>query len=100
MILIDIEMPKTCDVCPCWGGEFWGCQITNTDAVVVDVGDDYSYEPIYQKPSDCPLVELVRCKECKHKRWGTQGEILCNDVYSHNRYLKGKDWFCADGERK
>lgn len=57
MIAIDIPMPKTCDECPCWCAEFCDCQITNTDTVVVNVGDDYIWEPIYQKPSDCPLIE-------------------------------------------
>ena len=43
------------------------------------------YQPD-EKPKD--LVEVVRCKDCKH-------HLEC-DYWIE----KGDDWFCADGKRK
>lgn len=41
------------------------------------------------------MVELVRCKHCKHGEPGACGDgVDCDGVW-HN-----DDWFCADGERK
>lgn len=36
---------------------------------------------------DCPLVEIVTCKDCKHNDEGT-----C--------YIDGLDYFCSSGERR
>lgn len=50
------------------------------------------------------LVEVVRCKDCKHRT-----RRICNNIEfwecNHLRYEIAKcgvtdDWFCADGERK
>ena len=38
--------------------------------------------------NDAPSIDIVRCKECKHRE-----EYPCK-VYHDD------DWFCADGERK
>ena len=35
---------------------------------------------------DCPLVEIVTCKDCKHN-----DEDTC--------YIDGLDYFCSSGER-
>lgn len=44
------------------------------------------------KPVDCPLVEIITCKDCKHYRNGlehcTQYVMPTND-----------DFYCADAER-
>lgn len=40
------------------------------------------------------VVEVVRCRECKHYIEREDGYICAND------YLyKDSDWFCADGEK-
>lgn len=38
--------------------------------------------------SDAPSIDIVRCKECKHRE-----EYPCK-VYHDD------DWYCADGERE
>ena len=48
---------------------------------------------IRQLTKDETLVEVVRCKDCKHLM-----TPYCDLYYSG--YRKGKDWYCADGERK
>jgi len=45
--------------------------------------------------SGADVVEVVRCKDCKH--------LQCDTIFSVN-YCGGKrvkdDWFCADGKRR
>ena len=40
---------------------------------------------------DCPLVEIITCKDCKHKR----GHACLNF-----RHIINEDFFCGDGERR
>lgn len=51
-----------------------------------------------------PSIDIVRCKECKHRE-----KYPCNEITfyecSHLRLYGTKvgvedDWFCADGERR
>lgn len=46
------------------------------------------------KGEDTNMVEVVRCKDCKHYDSETQS---CNDGLD-GIFLP--DWFCADGERR
>ena len=47
------------------------------------------------KISDLPSIDLVRCRDCKHRteltttKWHPCVDMAVND-----------DWFCADGERR
>lgn len=45
------------------------------------------------------LVEVVRCKDCKHRF--VDGENVRFNVceLNHNK-VQSDDWFCADGERR
>ena len=44
------------------------------------------------------LVEVVRCKDCKHWRQNAEfcGRWSVGNVAQHTP----SDWYCADGERK
>ena len=58
------------------------------------------------------VKELVRCKDCKHRRvnehYGKKGYLdlkaMCDldtgDVFELGRNAEIDDWYCADGERK
>lgn len=58
------------------------------------------------------VVEVVRCKDCKHRRvnehYGEKGylrikamcELDTGDPFELSRCASDDDWFCADGERK
>ena len=54
---------------------------------------------------DCPLVEVVTCKDCKY--WNKKEEY-CKQLSSTMGWVEdecytvctGADFFCADGERK
>lgn len=57
------------------------------------------------------VQELVRCKDCKHRRvnehYGEKGymslkatcELDSGDIFALGRDAQDDDWFCADGER-
>ena len=48
------------------------------------------------KPIDCPLVEIVTCKDCKH--WHDDGIMTTCD--KNIGYGFPQDYFCADAERR
>lgn len=58
IIIEDMKMPKSCIVCPfehngdCYGGK---------SKRIMDI-EDFNY---YRHPN-CPLKEIVCCKDCKH----------------------------------
>ena len=74
-------------------------------AVIVDdaVYDVVQVETLEALPS-VDAVEIVRCKDCKHRcfdnRFGFMCELDTGDPYEMGRNAYAGDWFCADGERK
>ena len=78
-------MPKNCVECHNLGLQCaLGCQLI------------YSGCANCGKHPDCPLVEIITCKECKYARQSEDNDRYC--------YLSGKyhdpDYFCASGKRK
>ena len=53
------------------------------------------YIPCNTDYRDCPLIEIVRCEECKHFNEETHG---CNRNPSVNAWWETD--FCSYGERK
>lgn len=50
------------------------------------------------KPSDCPLVEIITCKDCKH-----DGTMRCKCFMSDgHEYMSccNPNFYCADAERR
>lgn len=67
------------------------------------------YPDDYQTPlgtlracvDDAPLLDLVRCAECKHAHLTYDGEVkYCNIWFPNDSMYLSKDYYCADGERK
>lgn len=90
IIIEDMIMPKSCVACPfehngdCYGGK---------SKLIMDI-EDFNY---YRHPN-CPLKEVVRCKDCKW--WHTDG--VCKMLSSNHYpvvYMEADD-FCARGKRK
>lgn len=56
------------------------------------------------KEKETNMVEVVRCKECKHKGDSLYCPVaLIADLLKDTRVFTYKvtdEWFCADGERK
>ena len=53
---------------------------------------------------DAPSIDIVRCKECRHREKYPCDEIEfyeCNHLRLHGTKVGVEDdWFCADGERE
>ena len=51
------------------------------------------------RPSNCPLVEIITCKNCNHWNFNENASILCG-YCSQFETETGEDFYCADGERR
>lgn len=55
--------------------------------------------PIVVNQKTIDAVEVVRCKDCKHRFVdGENVRFNCCEL-NHNK-VQSDDWFCADGERR
>lgn len=81
-----MKMPKGCIGCRI-GDSVLNCPC-NGSTLLFDYQDK-------QHP-DCPLVEIVTCKDCKYARQNEDNDRYC--------YLSGKyhdiDYYCAGGKRR
>ena len=81
-----MKMPTSC--LSCW--------ISPTCEVWV--GEKSRYKGYDDRLDECPLEEVVRCKDC---RWGKEacGNIECfADLNAPTEY-HGYEWYCPNGER-
>lgn len=90
----DMQMPKRCAKCRfCTNkktndyGSFGECLLQDNKKVNRNSVNNL----VWSRDSDCPLVEIVTCKECKSECTEKNGE-----KFSETR----PDFFCADAERK
>ena len=88
----DVEMPKSCH---------WDCPLCNEDGGSCMLG---AYDPKTdtkkERAKDCPLVEIVTCKDCKYYRNKDDDEWCTNHSIKDNKFWVREDYFCADGERR
>lgn len=86
VIVRGMEMPKDCYDCPLHDGETGRCNILGITVC------DYI-------PKECPLVEVVRCKDCKHSRTDDSNYdcYRCELTPGRAHFASG---FCGMGERK
>ena len=83
MIAINIEMPKCCH---------WDCPLCNEDGGACMLGAyDQKTDTKKERAKNCPLVEIVTCKDCIHRdEYGCRhGHPNCKD-----------NFYCADAERR
>ena len=76
-----MEIPKNCMDCPLFDGEYGDCNIiggTKADATE-------------ERAENCPLVEIVTCKDCKHNN-----KNICDVDGSRVT----DNFHCAGGERR
>ena len=71
----------------------------------IDKGDllignnaEWAKEILYRTPT-ADVVEVVRCKDCKHWENGKQYEPYCNNVKNLFEEMKPDD-YCSYGEKK
>lgn len=87
MIAIKMEMPKACTSTRETLGdiEVANCPLYNVCKHRDTIRTNY-------KPNDCPLMEIVTCKDCDNRCTGG----LCT---KHNITVT-KDFYCADGDKR
>ena len=49
---------------------------------------------------DCPLVEIVTCKDCFYYNIDEDGRGYHCEKYGHTRFPVYADFYCADAERR
>lgn len=107
MLVVDMPMPKNCGECYFSGScsycegynDHCGLNQDNAEIGYDKKGKEYNFwdfsagiEP-KEKPSWCPLRELVRCGECKHYH---DEHMVC----AFKGTCASADWYCSNGERK
>ena len=102
MILLNYGMPSECEYCPLCryypeNGNVWCNALNRLLKRKWNADTDYLNVP---KPDNCPLTELVMCKDCEN--WDTNNFIekdvacLCGNFDSYMYYNN----FCSGGEPK
>ncbi len=76
-----MEMPKSCSECP----------FKANDYVCGLLDYAFSCNRFKERNYNCPLVEIVTCKDCKHNK---------NGVCPNYRHFVDDDFYCADAERR
>lgn len=82
-----MEKPESCWDCPILCKENGQCKKTEKYIYGNDI------------PADCPLTEIVTCKDCRYccHITNTPKVLLCE---KHNCQQVSKNFYCADGKRK
>lgn len=96
MIAIDMETPKSC------------CEFHKDTGMVIhcplyNFCDKRTTVRVNFKPIDCPLAEIVTCKDCKH--WVKELTPRVPDTKEYHfcpmmDCNTAEDFYCADGERR
>jgi hypothetical protein len=93
MIMIAVkgmEMPENCMDCPLFDGEYGTCNIigkTKADATE-------------ERAENCPLVEIVTCKDCRHCFIDEDGHGYHCEKSDTERIPTCADFYCAHAERR
>ena len=86
MISINTKMPKGCWRCKfCYDNKGYYCAINNNLLAfsIVDIPSE--------RPSDCPLVEVITCEHCKFNE---------NSTCVIDGFGVADDYFYASGKRR
>lgn len=89
----DMEMPKGCQRCKFFRKHLFGNGLDYSYSCMLRA-TEFPYPWIRQleeRASDCPLVEIITCKDCKHNK---------NGICPNYRHFVEDDFYCADAERR
>lgn len=86
-------MPTNCAECPMYQSE---------DSDFCDITGEWITGEEMKRHKDCPLVEIVTCKECKHYKFHGDNGYCSKRVNtdSHTDVYREPDYFCKLGERR
>lgn len=81
-----VEMPKNCNECPysCDYCALTGEWVSDTEQI---------------RDKNCPLVEIVTCKDCEHCRFESVEGMPYYWCDKDDR-VTSEDYYCADAERR
>lgn len=98
MVAIDMEMPNACTSTQETLGdiEVANCPLYNVCKHRDTIRTNY-------KPTDCPLVEIVTCKDCEDWMRDMPSRVI--DIKEYHfcpmvGFNTAEDYFCPDGERR
>ena len=85
-----MKMPENCMECPLFDGEYGDCNIIGETRV--DMAEE--------RAGNCPLVEIVTCKDCRHCFIDEDGCGYHCEKSDTERVPTCADFYCADGEKR
>ena len=90
-----IDDDKAIEIVSKWLGQVFGVYSTDNSIGV--------FRRLRKLPA-ADVVEVVRCKECKHREYDDfMKDFVCDldaaDPYDRSRCAEDDEWFCKDGER-
>lgn len=91
----NMEKPKNCYACSFNDGIFCALIDNDTDAFIKENPTEVATKVL----DDCPLIDIVRCKDCKHYDTESRSFPCCTDIFGAVRYMEA-DGFCSKGERR
>lgn len=83
----DMQMPLCCAECHISEVD---CKHKKTAFVRYSRGD-------FARPFDCPLIEIITCKDCKHCDFDDSDQTFFCNTYGN---IVCSSHFCSDGERR
>ena len=87
-----MEMPERC---------IWDCPLAREDGGACQLADVRTSDK--ERPKECPLVQIVMCKDCKHWDKCSTPRVPDEKEYHYcpmEDFNTAEDYFCAYGERK
>ena len=83
----NMDKPKRCVDCVCNNDDYM-CNATHMEI-------DWQSQQVNE---DCPLIEIVRCKDCKYAKYRIEGTEY--DKCMITQLFVNKSDFCSYGERR
>lgn len=96
IVIPNMEKPKNCFQCSFNDGIYCALIDNDTDAFISEDPTKVSTKRL----DNCPLIEIVRCGECKYYEESEyiEGDMACKYHIGHTYYTEA-DRFCYYGER-
>lgn len=90
-----MEMPKSCSQCNLCVEDKYADM---TCVLLCEEWEESDYNENH-RDENCPLVEVVTCKDCKYNVKDGKNTTMCD--IGHRFYMRDHDTFyCADGKRR
>lgn len=95
LVIKDMEMPKSCILCPFMDNDGWYCCDVNPMVKTDIVGE--------RRAKNCPLTKIVTCKDCENWEKDLSPRVPTNKEYHFCPMMDmytNEGFYCKDGERR